>query len=162
MEQAKYRSLYVDYLTTFGAAVNRELNNRFGSSKNSLIENNLLQHSRAIQILVILAFIEGGGHVGSEKNWSALRKFKELPDPVPKPIQPHYLKNLSCFIYIRDCFAHRGDCVMFPQTQQNSQSFIAAVTGSEFMYARIEPNLNRFFIEDRAVHDLHQIALHLI
>lgn len=106
-------------------------------------------YRRGLIVLALVSFIESNFIQNDIKN---LRKFQPITSINPLVNQTH----LSCYIYMRDCFAHNPLSILLP-TGNNTASFVNAVHTGYFPYASILGQ--SIFIKE--THPLHLIVLRL-
>ena len=99
-------------------------------------------------ILSLVAFTES--NFFEKSDFKLLRNFDTVEN---FPIGVHQL-HLSCYIYIRDCFAHNPKAVMF-SGGRNTEGFKLAVNSGQFNAASITGN--EIKINESCEHSLHMI-----
>jgi hypothetical protein len=103
-------------------------------------------YQRGLTILALISLIES--NFLTKPQVRALRKFEVVPDLNNSINQEH----LSCFIYLRDCYAHNPFSKLLP-AGGNTDKFREALNSDNFPFAQIQ--------EDD-VHILNTHELHLL
>jgi hypothetical protein len=154
MDIANYRSYYIRFIvTTLAPSVKRAVNNDPEVANNPVFVADLENWKNGLCILALVAFIEA--NFLSSIQIKLLRKFQA---PLPQLPQAVNLTHLSCFIYMRDCFAHDPNGLLFPG-QQNTNNFLAAISGGKFAWAA--QSSQKISVVPNGIHELHLIILRL-
>ena len=107
-------------------------------------------YQRGLMVLALVSLIES--KFLNKQDMKSLRKFEVLPN-LNTAINQNYL---SCFIYLRDCYAHNPCSKLLP-SGVNTDGFKKALSSGSFTFAKIEGD--NFYISD--THQLHLLVLRL-
>jgi len=105
-------------------------------------------YQRGLTVLALVSLIES--NFLNKKEMRALRKFEAVPDLNSTINQDH----LSCYIYLRDCYAHNPFSKLLT-LGTNTDKFKATLNSNNFPFARIEEN-NVYIVD---THELHLLVL---
>lgn len=151
MTLKEYKSFYIDYIETIlKPAVYREAHIDSNLGSNQVLQSQLQQYSYGLMVLALVSIIEA--NFLGQRTLKDLRNFR-VPSSLSPAINP---VHLSCFIYLRDCFAHNPDRVLF-SSGNNTEGFKNAIANKSFPFATIEDE--KVLIGGKAAHALHLIIL---
>jgi hypothetical protein len=107
-------------------------------------------YRRGLTVLALVSLIEA--NFLSKQQLRELRGF-QTPQGLPASVN---LTHLSCYIYLRDCFAHNPNAAILPPGA-NTTGFVNAVNSGTFTYATVQGTQ----IDVTDTHELHLIVLRL-
>lgn len=152
MNKSEYAEYYLGFLlTTIGSSVKREANNDSGLKNNIAQQMTYENKKNALLILSLVSFIES--NFITKADFKLLRQFK-TPSVLP-PISINCI-NLSCFIYLRDCFAHNPDGVLLG-SGVNTTNFCNSISTGVFPFATISGQ--SITIDPKGIPELHLYIL---
>jgi hypothetical protein len=148
----EYRRYYTDFIITIlGPSVNREAHCDLKLQKDSKRQAELENWKNGIIVVELVSFIES--NFLQKSALKKLRQFGVLGAMLPSPVNQ---THLSCFIYLRDCFAHSPTGVLLGPGA-NTSGFIGAVASGAFPWAMVDGQ--NVVIVPAGLHELHLIAL---
>ena len=148
MTQDEYTEYCIRFLvTTLGPAVKREAHSDQGLRADQALQADLENKKNGLIVLSLVSFIES--NFLTKPTLKLLRQFHAPTTPIPASVNP---KHLSCFIYLRDCFAHNPNAVLLG-TGANTTSFITAISDGSFSWATFTGK--SISIVPDGVHELH-------
>ena len=148
MTQSEYAAYYIRFLvTTLGPAVKREAKNDEGLQKDAALQADLENKKNGLIVLTLVSFIES--NFLTKPDLKLLRQFQPPTTAIAPSIN---ITHLSCFIYLRDCFAHDPNAVLLG-AGTNTSSFCAAVFSGAFPWATISGQ--SITVVPNGIHELH-------
>ena len=109
-------------------------------------KSNCFNNLYGLTILALITFIES--NFLTKRELRSLRNFEET-NSIPSEI---HQSHLSCFIYIRDCFAHNPSAYLLPPAT-NTEGFLSVI--GNFSGADVFDD--RILIKPNSIHQLHLI-----
>lgn len=102
-------------------------------------------YQRGLTVLALISLIES--NFLTKQQVKALRKFEPIPDLDNAINQEH----LSCYIYLRDCYAHNPFSKLLP-AGTNTDKFKETLSSNNFPFAQIQE-------DEVCIVDTHQLHL---
>lgn len=150
----EYRNWYIRFLiTTIGPSVKREANNDQKLASDQLMLTDFENKKNGIMILLLVSILES--NFLTREDLRNLRNFETSTTVLPISINQHHL---SCFIYLRDCFAHNPSGIAL-NDGNNTRCFRLALESGTFNLATILDN--HIKINPNAIHEMHLNILRL-
>jgi hypothetical protein len=148
MTLSDYSFWYIRFLlTAIGPAVRREAANDFKLASDPALQADFENKKNGLMVLGLVSIIES--NFLTKPDLKALRKFRMPSVALPASVNQ---SHLSCFIYLRDCFAHNPSGKLL-RSGRNTSSFCSAVSSGTFPLAAIAGQ--DVTIAPRATHELH-------
>jgi hypothetical protein len=148
----EYSAYYTDFLvTTLGPAVKREADSDIGLKNDQARQVDLENKKNGLIVLLLVAFIES--NFLKKPVLTELRQFKAPKTGIPNSVDP---LHLSCFVYLRDCFAHDPQAVLLPGGQ-NTTDIKNAVSKGLFPWVTISGSSIK--VGSEGILALHHIVL---
>ena len=143
MSVEDYRQYYLDLKqgVLAGNHAHFKITMELDNPKNIIYKN----YQRGLTVLALISLIES--NFITKMQLKALRKFEEVSTLNSKINQEH----LSCYIYIRDCYAHNPFSKLLPEGT-NTNKFIEAINSGNFPFAQIQE-------DNISIVDTHQLHL---
>lgn len=151
MTVEEYKRFYVDFvLTILNPAVAQEVSNDPVLRSNPARQAEYQNLVGGLVILALVSFVES--NFLSTAQLKSLRNFAGCAPPLPSKVN---LTHLSCFVYIRDCFAHDPSGQLL-SGGTNTTQFLAALQSGAFPWASIAGSTVSL---TGASHELHLMIL---
>lgn len=124
MTPAHYRAYYLDLIlgTLGGNRAHFSITDETGDATSRAV-----RYRGGLVVLALVSLIEA--NFISKQDLRTIRNFGTLPTLLPG-VNP---TQLSCYFYIRDCFAHNPEAQLLPQGN-NTAGFLAAVQSGHFPF----------------------------
>lgn len=145
MNTQQYRKYYLDLIlgTLGGNQTHFDLTDETGeaSARSTLYRGGL-------KVLALVSLIEA--NFLSKKDLKAIRNFGK-PTNIPSGVNRIHL---SCYTYIRDCFAHNPEAKLLTPGS-NTTGFLLAIQSGQFPYCSVSNDQ----VRETNTHELHLIVL---
>lgn len=147
-ELATIRMDIVD--TLLATSVDREARVDQDLAKDLIKQEKLKNFIRGLSVLYYFSFLQANV---SKKQWTAVRNPRiSVKDAVP-PRQGWSLdwESFDIYLYVRDCFAHNWEGVLFSNKQENTKRFNSIIMAKGASYpVSVDAQLNRLLLCDGA------------
>jgi hypothetical protein len=155
MTREEYSRFYVDFIVTIlGPSVKREANCDLKLQSDLKRQAEYENQKNGLVVLALVSFIES--NFLQKADLKQLRQFQAPQTVLPPTVNA---AHLSCFIFLRDCFAHNPAAVLLgPGT--NTSAFTAAVTTGTFPWASVAGQ--SVTVDSAGLHELHLIVLRFL
>ena len=148
MTKSEYAAYYIRFIVTvLGPAVNREAHNDQGLMSDPALQADLENKKNGLIVLTLVSFIES--NFLPKADLKLLRQFQAPAQALPSTLNQ---LHISCFIYLRDCFAHNPTGALLG-AGINTAAFTAAVASGAFPWASVSGQ--SITVVPTGIHELH-------